>query len=75
VNRSQAKYVMRQPRRSRVVGNVDPKLDSNPWESWYYVEPGGIDIMVRKGGVGTVAVKLSKRQLEQALRLIQQSNG
>ena len=65
---AQAQYKMRQPRRCKIVGASGEKLD---WESWYYVEGGGLDIMVRKpGGAGTVAVKITTRQLEQALALI-----
>lgn len=44
---AQAQYKMRQPRRCKIVGASGEKLD---WESWYYVEGGGLDIMVRKPG-------------------------
>ena len=68
MNKSSAQYRMRQPRKCQIEGNVSS--DNNPWESWYYVGfGGGLDVMVRKPGVGTVAVKLTKRQLEQALAL------
>lgn len=73
MKRSTAQYRMRLPRRCKVVGNVSN--DRNPWESWYYVESGGIDVMVRKPGTGTVAVKLTKRQLQQALELIGSANS
>lgn len=73
MNRARAQYIMRQPRKCFIGGFI--AKDPNPWASWYYVEPGGVNVMVRKPGVGTVAVKLTKRQLEQALRLIRQSNG
>jgi hypothetical protein len=73
MNKAQAQCRIRQPRRCLITGNV--ANDVNPWASWYYVEPGGVNGMVRKPGVGTVAVKLTKRQLEQALSLIRYANG
>lgn len=64
---AKAQYTMRQPRKCQIAGGVSKRLN---WEAWYYVESRGIDILVRKPGVGTVAVKLTKKQLEQALALI-----
>jgi len=67
MTRAQAQYKMRQSRRCQIGGAASDKLD---WQAWYYVEGAGLDVMVRKPGSGTVAVKLTKRQLEQALALI-----
>jgi hypothetical protein len=66
---SRAQYTMRHPRKCRLIGfaSVD---DKKLWESWYYVEGRGLDIMVCKQGAGTVAIKITVRQMQQALRLI-----
>lgn len=69
MNRAKAQYAMRQPRRCTITGSAS--LGKLNWESWYYVEPGGLDVMVRKPGAGTIAVKITKRQLQQALKLIE----
>lgn len=66
---SYAERAMRQPRKCKIIGNI-AKNDPNPWESWYYVDHRGLDVMVRKAGIGTVTVKMSARQLRQALDLI-----
>lgn len=67
---SYAERAMRSPRKCKIIGFV-AKNDSNPWEAWYYVESRGLDIMVRKAGIGTVTVKITARQLRQALDLIE----
>lgn len=65
---SYAERAMRKPRKCKVIGFA--AKDTKAWESWYYVERRGLDIMVCKQGVGTVAVKITARQMRQALELI-----
>lgn len=72
MNRARAQYTMRRPRRCEVAGQTGQKLD---WQSWYYVAEYGLDVMVRKPGVGTVAVKITKRQMRQALKLMESAHN
>lgn len=82
MNRAKAQYIMRQPRKCRILGNVivgnaeaRKALEESAWQAWYYVEGEGLDIMVRKPGSGTVAVKITKRQMQQALKLIESAHN
>jgi len=40
-------------------------------ESWYYVDRKRVDVMFRIPGTGTYSASLTRRQLQQALALMQ----
>lgn len=67
MNKAQAQHSMRKPRNCRMVSNA---ADGSPWEGWYYVEGRGLDILVRAPNAVTVSVKITVKQMEQALKLI-----
>jgi hypothetical protein len=39
-------------------------------DAWYYVNPRTIDVLIRVTGKGTFSAKLTRRQLQSALRLM-----
>ena len=56
---------MRKPRRAAVT--------HGPGECWYYVGPRGLEISVatRKGEVSSNVIRLTRRQLERALVIME----
>lgn len=67
MNKAQAQHSMRKPRNCRMVSNA---ADGSPWEGWYYIEGRGLDILVRSPNDRTVSVKITVKQMQQALKLI-----
>lgn len=62
MTRAQARYRMRKARYTRAAkGGVRP--------GWYYVEDGGVTVLGSAVRLGTVQIRLTWKQIEQALAL------
>lgn len=61
---------MRAPRVFRVPRKARPHAGSK--SAWYYLNPRTIDIFVERENGGTASCRLTKRQLLQALALMDQ---
>lgn len=47
-----------------------PRVDAPANSGWFYVNPGSIDVCAHVPGIGTTTVKLSKKQIAMAARLM-----
>jgi hypothetical protein len=56
---------MLKPRKAAPLGQAD--------EAWYYVGPTSIDVFVRLQGVDALACRLTRRQLQSALKVMSKS--
>lgn len=65
----------RQPRVMRTPKTCRPCFGTD--EGWYYVQPGYIEVIGRKDSgvdaVSTTAVRLTRRQLERALEIMDEA--
>ena len=57
-----------QPRAMRTPKKGRPCLGTD--EGWYYVQRGYIEVMGRKADVATTAVRITRKQLERALEIM-----